>query len=43
MRGLRKETVIRLQPGTVAMEGYLPFEHAVFWVKSLFPFPLASA
>ncbi len=33
MRGVRKETVIQLQSGIVAMEGYMKFKCVIFVLK----------
>ncbi len=35
--------MVEYQSGTVPIDGYLPFEIAVFCKKNLFPFPLATA
>jgi hypothetical protein len=43
MRWVGKETVIKLQAGTVAIEGYFHFEHVDSLQNSLFPFPLVRA
>ncbi len=36
-----EESVIDFLPGTVAIEGYLQFEHVIFVQNLLFPFPVA--
>jgi hypothetical protein len=43
MRGVGKKTVIELQSGIMAIEGYLKFELVVSCKNFLFPFPLATA
>jgi hypothetical protein len=40
IRGVGKETVIGLQPGTVAIEGYFKFYHVVSCKTSYFHFHL---
>ncbi len=40
MRGVGKETVIQLQSGIVATEGYLQFERVVFVLEIYFRFRL---
>jgi hypothetical protein len=35
--------LVGYKPGTVAIDGYLPLEHAAFVLKKLFPFPLAMS
>jgi hypothetical protein len=42
MMWVETETVIEHQSGIVAIEAYLQFERAVFVLKILFPFPLAT-
>ncbi len=42
MRSVGKETIIEIQSEIVAIEGYLQFERAIFCVKKIFPFPLAT-
>jgi hypothetical protein len=40
MRGVGKGTVIQLQSGIVAIEGYLQYEHFVFVLEIYFRFSL---
>ncbi len=40
MRGVGKETVIQVQSGTVAIEGYMKFERVVFVLKIYLRFRL---
>jgi hypothetical protein len=37
------ETIIELQSGTVAIEGYFKFEHVDSLQNYFFPFPLVTA
>ncbi len=43
MRGVGKETVIQLQSGIVAIEGYMKSERVVFVLKIYFCFRLLVA
>jgi hypothetical protein len=40
---VRKETVMKLLSGIVAIEGYLQFERVVSLKNKFFPFPVATA
>jgi hypothetical protein len=42
VRWVEKESVIEFLSETEAIKGYLQFEH-VFFLNSLFPFPVATA
>ncbi len=43
MKWVEKESVIDFLHRTVAIGGYLQFEHVVFLQNLLFPFPVATA